>query len=404
MISTVAQVFAAEWPRVVATLVRDLGDLGLAEDAAADAFAAAAESWGANPPQRPGAWLVTTARRKAIDRVRRDNVLTRKLADIHETMSRPTSEPSTLGDEQLALVFGCCHPALATDAQVALTLRAVCGLSTAQIARAFLVSEPTMAKRLVRAKNKLRAAGISFRIPESDDRIERLDAVLRVVYLIFTQGHAATDGPGLVRGDLCDEARWLAALLADLLPSEGEASGLAALLDLTDARRAARVDADGLPVMLQDQNRGLWDGVALESGLRRFAHAASHQLGHYGLQAAIAAVHATARTPDTTDWTAIVRIYDELRARDPGPIIELNRAVAVAMADGPAAGLVLLDELAEDPSLADYHYLPSARADLLRRLGRWSEAANAYDLALALCANEAERRFLAQRRSECESR
>ncbi|MEL7209909.1 MAG: sigma-70 family RNA polymerase sigma factor, partial [Actinomycetota bacterium] len=397
--SLVARVFADEWPAVVAALVRDLGDLDLAEDAAQDAFVEAAARWGPDDtPDRPGAWLVTTARRKAIDRLRRDRRFADRLPQLHQVVSQEPPTPSDLVDDQLAVVFGCCHPALADEARVALTLREVAGLSTAQIARSFLVSEATMAKRLVRAKQKIRTANIPLVIPDRDAMDDRLAAVLHVVYLIFTEGHASGEPATLVRGDLCDEARWLAGLLVRLLPDEPEVLGLASLLAFVDARRAARVDADGALVLLEDQDRTRWDADAIEEGERLLEEAAGHgRIGRYQLQAVIARAHSTAPDYDETDWRAVVGAYDLMAAVDTGPVVALNRAVAVAMADGPEAGLALIDDLVGDGPLDGFHYAHAARADLLRRLDRREEAVSAYGRALDLVTNGAERAFLERR-------
>ncbi|MDH3725844.1 MAG: RNA polymerase subunit sigma-24, partial [Thermoleophilia bacterium] len=310
-------------------------------------------------------------------------------------------EQHELVDDQLALIFGCCHPALDHEAQIALTLREVCGLSTAQIARAFLIAEPTMAKRLVRAKNKIRTAGIPFSVPESEQRGERLDAVLRVVYLIFTEGHTASDAATLVRGDLCDEARWLASLLTRLLPENAEVLGLGALIAFTDARRATRLADDGSLVLLEHQDRSQWDQALIAHGLGLLRQTwRSGPPGPYRLQATIAALHTTAPGHSATDWAEIARLYDALATVSPGPVVELNRAVAIAMAEGPAAGLAALDRLSATGELEDYRYLHAARADLLRRLGRHADAEVAYRRALALGGSEPERRFLEARLSE----
>ncbi len=412
--SIVAQVFADEWPRLVATLVRELGDIDLAEDAAQQAFAEAAASWRPdNTPQRPGAWLLTTARRRAIDVIRRTSNLREKLGrpvsdaeasrlidDAGDGGAHP--EPNQLLDDQLALIFGCCHPALNREAQIALTLRSVCGLSTRQIAAAFLVPEPTMAKRLVRAKDKVRNAGIRFTIPVRERLTERLDSVLAVVYLIYTEGHSASDGPALIRGGLCDEARWLADLVADLLPDQAEAWGLSALINLSDSRRAARIDEVGQIVLLADQDRGRWDADLIEAGRRRLVHADElDDPGPYQLQAAIALVHAMAPSADETRWSTIVALYDHLLAFEPTPVVGLNRAAAVSKAHGPAAGLEALDALAVDPHAASeldsYRYYHAARADMLLRLDRVADAAESYRRALDLTTNDSERGFLSRR-------
>ncbi|MFQ5557069.1 MAG: RNA polymerase sigma factor, partial [Acidimicrobiales bacterium] len=387
--SIVAQVFAEEWPRLVAVLVRELGDIGLAEDCAQDAFVAASHRWGpGTTPDRPAAWLLTTARRRAIDRIRRDRRFAEKLATLRHALSTPAEPSRPLGDDQLALVFGCCHPSLAPEAQVALTLREVCGLSTGQIARAFLVAEPTMAKRLVRAKKKIRAAGVPFTVPAPAQTADRLVPVLGVIYLVFTEGHTSSDRTSLLRGDLCDEARWLAGLLEQLLPGEPEVLGLSALLCLTDARRATRVDGDGEIVLLEHQDRRLWDAELIERGRTLLTRALRlHRIGPYQLQAAIASVHATASSVEETDWRAIVGLYDALLGLQPSPVVALNRAVAVAEADGPQSGLDLIDALEAAGTLAGYRYLHAARADLLRRLDRRAEAIRAYNRALELGGN-----------------
>ncbi len=408
--SIVAQVFAEEWPRIVATLVRELGDIDLAEDAAQQAFTEAASSWRPdNTPNRPGAWLLTTARRRAIDVIRRSSTLREKLgrpvpdaAAAAEAEVDESPEPNQLLDDQLALIFGCCHPALNREAQIALTLRSVCGLSTRQIAAAFLVPEATMAKRLVRAKDKVRNAGIPFTVPAREQLAERLDSVLAVVYLIYTEGHAASDGPAMIRGGLCDEARWLADLVADLLPDQAEAWGLSALINLSDSRREARVDGAGQVVLLADQDRSRWDTALIEAGRRRLVHADQLDApGPYQLQAAIALVHTMAPTAEETRWSTIVALYDHLFAFEPTPVVGLNRAAAVSKASGPAAGLDALDALAAEPRAAaeldSYRYYHAARADMLLRLERWSDAADCYRRALALTINDSERRFLTGR-------
>lgn len=410
-----------------AALVRDLRDLELAEDCASEAFMVAADRWaGDGLPDRPGAWLLTTARRRAIDRIRRADRYAGKLALLEATARSATApaRPTTLPDDQLALLLGCCHPALVIDAQVALTLRAVAGLTTAQIARAFLVPEATMAKRLTRAKHKIRATNIPFAVPDTERLAERLPAVLHVIYLVFTQGHVASDpasgGPDqpahLVRGDLCDEAVWLATLLADLVPDDPEVRGLAALLLLTDARRDARLDDEGMPVLLEDQDRTRWDRTKIADGrthlreAHRHAHrqgagetssfdvdATTEAIGPYGLQAAAALVHAGAGRFEDTDWPAILEIYDRLTEVADSSVVALNRAVALSYVEGPAAGLAAIDDLAQRKGMRDYHYLHSARGELLHRLGRDDEARRAYDRALSACPNETERRLLTRR-------
>lgn len=404
--SGVTEAFRNEWPRLVATLVREVGDLELAEDAAQEAFFEAARRWERDGiPDRPGAWLLTTARRKAIDRVRRSKRMDDRLPELH---ARSTIEvevsPHQLIDDQLALLLGCCHPAIAPDAQVALTLRVVGGLSTAQIARAFLVSESTMARRLTRSKAKIRGARIPFKPVDLDTLIDRLPAVRGVIYSIFTEGHASASHASLVRGDLCDEAVWLAGLLVELVPDDPEVAGLLALVLLVDARRGARTDAAGAPIMLADQDRSLWDAEKIGRGLAVLGRAhLQRSAGPYQLQAAINALHATAPSFDDTDWRGVVALYDALMLRGPTAIVALNRAVAVAEADGPHEGLRAIDAIAAADDLGGeletYPYLHSSRAEFLARLGRADEASSEFDLALAICGNEAERTHLEQRRA-----
>ncbi len=390
----VEELFREEWGRTLAILARTLGDVQLAEDAVQEAFAAALERWPRDgAPQNPGAWLLTTARNRAIDRIRREQNLRRKtelLAALH--VEEPVQEDETIPDERLSLIFACCHPALATEAQVALTLRTLGGLTTDEIARAFLVPEPTMAQRLVRAKQKIRAAGIPFRVPPDHLLPERVRSVLAVVYLIFNEGY----GPP-PRAELCEEAIRLGKVLALLMPDEAEVLGLLALMLLHDARRAARLDAQGELVLLDDQDRSLWDSARIEEGRRVLDRALPlRRPGPYQLQAAIASLH----LEPETDWAEIAALYERLGELAPSPVIELNRAVAVAMAEGPEQGLELIDGI---EGLDGYRHLHSARADLLRRLGRDDEAAAAYSRALELASQPAERAFLERRLAEVRS-
>jgi RNA polymerase sigma-70 factor, ECF subfamily len=409
VVAAVERAHREEWGRVLASVARVLdGDLATAEECTQEAFVAALTSWEVDGlPARPGAWLTTTARRRAIDLVRRQVALRARYPDLARdevVETRDDEEDAVAVDDRLRLVFTCCHPALAPESRTALTLRMVCGLTTDEIARAFLVPEPTLAARITRAKKKIAAAGIPYRVPSRDDLAERLDGVLTVVHLVFTAGYAAP-GPDLVRADLVERALDLGRVLAVLMPDEPEVLGLLALLELTDARRAARVDGEGELVLLEEQDRSRWDIAAVARGEALLGRAmallgAEHSAGRFLLQAAVAGLHDEAPTFADTDWAAIGLLYDRLLDVWPSPVVAVNRAVAVAFAVGPEHGLAALDAVAGDPGLRGWHYLPAARADLLRRLGRDDEAAAEYRAALALVSDGAERAYLRRRLSE----
>jgi RNA polymerase sigma-70 factor, ECF subfamily len=401
---------------VLATLARQLGDLDAAEDAVQEAFVEAMRTWPRRGvPENPGAWITTTARNRALDRVRRES--RREAKEKEARATGPDSEPSgppdppdpasgdgqepEPADDQLRLIFTCCHPALAPAAQVALTLRLVCGLQTAEIARAFLQPEATVAQRLVRAKAKIRTAAIPFRVPPAHLLPERLLPVLACIYLVFSEGYAATTGDALVRRELCDEAIRLGRLVVQLMPDEPEARGLLALMLMQDSRRDARVSVEGDLVLLEDQDRSNWDHDRIAEGTAQLERALlRRRAGPYQLQAAIAGLHATASSWGNTDWPQIAALYAELARMAPSPVVELNRAVAVAFTDGPAVALGVVDAVADDPRLSRTHLLPATRADLLRRLGRWDEAADAYRVALAMARTDPERAFLRRRLDE----
>jgi len=405
---TVEAVYRAESRRVLATLIRLLGDFELAEEAMHEGFVAAVEHWPVDGvPAHPRAWLVSTGRFKAIDALRRRTRFDSQLAELASMTETATPHPAIdandedVEDDRLRLIFTCCHPALPRDARTALTLREVCGLTTEEIARAFLVGAPTIAQRIVRAKAKIRDARIPYQVPGRAELPDRLDAVLQVIYLLFNEGYSPSTGPAVTRHTLSAEAIRLGRLLVELLP-EPEALGLLALMLLHESRRTARESPDGEMVLLDEQDRSLWDRALIAEGSQLIAQAlSSRRFGPYTLQAAIAAVHAEAATASATDWRQIVGLYDVLLRAEPSPIVALNRAVAVAMCDGPSAGLTLIDQILERGDLVDYHLAHSARAELCRRLGQLTEAAAAYRRALALATLEPERRFLERRLRDC---
>jgi RNA polymerase sigma factor (sigma-70 family) len=404
--AAVAAAHRREWAFALAATMRVTRDIDLAEECVQDAYAQALRTWGARGiPSSPGGWLTTVARRRALDLLRRDATLHRSLPllllDEQVTDPAAIDADDDIGDDRLRLVFTCCHPALGESSQVALTLRLLCGLTTAEVARAFLVSEPTMAARITRAKHKIAAAGIPYRVPSADELPERVDAVLTVVHLLYTTGHTAPVGGALVRRDLVERALDLARMLAALLPDDPGIQGLLALILLTDARRDTRTNPGGGLQLLAEQDRSKWDRVGIVEGLRLVRHALRRRpAGRFTLMAAIAAVHSEARTWADTDWAEIVGLYDLLVKIWPSPVVALNRAVAIGLARGPAAGLAALEPLATEPQLAGYSYLAAARADFLRRLGRAREAREAYEEALLMTENGTERDFLVRRIAE----
>jgi RNA polymerase sigma factor (sigma-70 family) len=406
-------VWKIESPRLIAGLARMVRDIGLAEDLAHDALVAALEQWPASGiPRNPGAWLMATAKHHAIDLLRRKTLLVRKHDELgyelearqqRATPDHDAALDDEVGDDLLRLVFTACHPVLSTEARVALTLRLLCGLTTVEIARAFLVTEATVAQRIVRAKRTLADARVPFEVPRGPELTARLSSVLDVIYLVFNEGYAATAGADWMRPALCEEALRLGRILAELMPREPEVHGLVALMEIQGSRARARVGPSGQPVLLFDQDRSLWDQLLIRRGLAALerAEALGGRRGPFALQAAIAACHARARVPDDTDWTRIVSLYDELVRLMPSPVVELNRAVAVSMASGPAAGLELVNRLSAEPSLKSYHLLPSVRGDLLVKLGRTAEASAEFRRAASLTRNARERELLVERARAC---
>ncbi|WP_416984951.1 RNA polymerase sigma factor [Streptomyces sp. T028] len=410
--TAIETVFRMEFPRVVAAVTRVVRDIGIAEELAQDALVAALEQWPRDGvPDRPGAWLTAAARHRAVDLVRRRENYARKLQEIGRTLEdvpppQEPQDPDAIDDDLLRLVFTTCHPVLSPEARTALTLRLLGGLTTAEIARAYLVPEPTVAQRVVRAKRTLATRNVAFEVPYGPDREARLGSVLDVIYLIFNEGYAATAGDDWLRPALCEDALRLARQLAALMPKEPEVHGLVSLLEFQASRTAARTAPDGTPVLLGDQNRRRWNRMLIARGITALDRAGATSVGApgpYALQAAIAACHAHAHTYEDTDWAAIATLYGLLAVRAPSPVVELNRAVAVSMADGPGPALELVDTLAAGPALSDYHLLPSVRGDLLLRLGRTTEARAEFERAATLTRNERERELLLARAAACDS-